>query len=228
VIAMGEMISFNGGGDNYEGYLAVSNSGSGPGVIVLQEWWGLVPHIKDICDRFAAEGFTALAPDLYKGDSTTDPSDAATLMQALNIAETEQILRKAVTVLLARNETSSDQVGIIGFCMGGQLAMFAAGANPAIGACVNFYGIHPKVQPSYRDLNGPVLGIFAERDSYASPEAVQALDKELTLLEKKHEFKTYPGTDHAFFNDQRPEVYDDAAARDAWQRAIAFLRQNVR
>ena len=225
---MGEMISFNGGGDNYEGYLAVSNSGSGPGVIVLQEWWGLVPHIKDICDRFAAEGFTALAPDLYKGDSTTDPSDAATLMQALNIAETEQILRKAVTVLLARNETSSDQVGIIGFCMGGQLAMFAAGANPAIGACVNFYGIHPKVQPSYRDLNGPVLGIFAERDSYASPEAVQALDKELTLLEKKHEFKTYPGTDHAFFNDQRPEVYDDAAARDAWQRAIAFLRQNVR
>lgn len=225
---MGEMISFNGGGDNYEGYLAIPSSGSGPGVIVLQEWWGLVPHIKDICDRFAAEGFTALAPDLYKGDSTTDPSDAATMMQALNIAETEQILRKAVTVLLARAETSSQQVGIIGFCMGGQLAMFAAGANPAIGATVNFYGIHPKVQPSYRDLNGPVLGIFAEKDAYASPEAVKALDKELTLLEKPHEFVTYPGTDHAFFNDQRPEVYNPEAAEDAWQRTLAFFRQNVR
>jgi carboxymethylenebutenolidase len=208
--------------------LAVSNTGSGPGVIVLQEWWGLVPHIKDICNRFAAQGFTALAPDLYKGDSTTDPDDAATLMQALNISETEQILRKAVTVLLARNEVSSEQVGIIGFCMGGQLAMFAAGANPAIGACVDFYGIHPKVQPSYRDLNGPVLGIFAENDSYASPEAVKALDRELTLLEKEHEFHTYPGTDHAFFNDQRPEVYDDAAAKDAWGRAVAFLKENIR
>jgi carboxymethylenebutenolidase len=225
---MGEMIAFNGGADDYEGYLAVSKTGSGPGVIVLQEWWGLVPHIKDICNRFAAEGFTALAPDLYKGDSTTDPDDAATLMQALNIAETEQILRKAVTVLLARNEVSSEQVGVIGFCMGGQLAMFAAGANPAIGACVNFYGIHPKVQPSYRDLNGPVLGIFAENDGYASPEAVKALDKELTLLGKEHEFHTYPGTDHAFFNDQRPEVYNPDAAKDAWSKAIAFLKKNIR
>lgn len=225
---MGEMIGFNGGPDNYEGYLAVPESGSGPGIIVIQEWWGLVPHIKDVCDRFAAEGFTALAPDIYKGDSTTDPDEAGTLMQALNIAETEQILRKAVTVMLARSEVTSKQVGVVGFCMGGQLAMFAAGANPAICACVNFYGIHPKVQPSYRDLNGPVLGIFAERDNYASPEAVKALDKELTLLEKPHEFHTYPGTDHAFFNDDRPEVYNHEAAEDAWKRTLAFLREHVK
>jgi carboxymethylenebutenolidase len=224
---MGEMITFNGGSEQYEGYLAVSNNGSGPGVIVLQEWWGLVPHIKDICDRFAAEGFTALAPDLYRGDSTKDPNEAATLMQALSIAESEQILRKAVLILLARSEVSSRQVGVIGFCMGGQLAMFAAGANPAIGACVNFYGIHPKVQPSYRDLNGPVLGIFAERDSYASPEAVKALEKEFILLEKPFEFHTYPGTDHAFFNDTRPEVYNAEAAADAWKRTIEFLRTRL-
>src|SRR5579862_26367 len=107
---MGEMITFNGNGEQYEGYLAVSNTGSGLGIIVLQEWWGLVPHIKDICDRFAGEGFTALAPDLYKGDSTTDPSDAATLMQALNMAETEIILRKAVLALLGRSEVSSERV----------------------------------------------------------------------------------------------------------------------
>lgn len=224
---MGEMISFNGGPDHYEGYLAVPASGPGPGIIVLQEWWGLVPHIKDLCDRFAAEGFTALAPDLYKGDSTKDPSEAATLMQALNISETEQILRKAILVLLARAETSSDRVGVVGFCMGGQLALFAAASNPVVSACVDFYGIHPKVQPSYRDLNGPVLGIFAERDGYASPAAVKALDKELTLLQKAHEFHTYPGTDHAFFNDSRPEVYNAEASADAWKRTLAFFRENV-
>lgn len=224
---MGEMISFNGGPDHYDGYLAVSAKGSGPGIIVLQEWWGLVPHIKDICDRFAAEGFTALAPDLYKGDSTKDPSEAATLMQALNISETEQILRKAILVLLARTETSSDRVGVVGFCMGGQLALFAASSNPVVSACADFYGIHPKVQPSYRDLNGPVLGIFAERDGSASPAAVRALDEELTLLQKAHEFHTYPGTDHAFFNDTRPEVFNADAAADAWKRTLAFFRENV-
>jgi carboxymethylenebutenolidase len=224
---MGQMISFNGGPENYEGYLAPSKTGAGPGIIVLQEYWGLVPHIKDICDRFANEGFTALAPDLYKGDSTTDPSEAATLMQALNISETEQILSKAILCLLSRTEVSSQRVGVIGFCMGGQLAMFAAASNPVISACVNFYGIHPKVQPSYRDLNGPVLGLFAEHDNYASPDAVKALDMELTLLEKPHDFHTYPGTHHAFFNDTRPEVYDAEASGDAWGRTLAFFRENI-
>ncbi|HVT14213.1 MAG TPA: dienelactone hydrolase family protein [Fimbriimonadaceae bacterium] len=224
---MGEMIGFNGGPDHYEGYLATSAKGSGPGIIVLQEYWGLVPHIKDVCDRFADEGFTALAPDLYRGDTTRDPSEAATLMQALNISQTEQILRKAILTLLARPETSSERVGVVGFCMGGQLALFAASANPVVSACADFYGIHPKVQPSYRNLNGPVLGIFAERDNYAPPEVVKALDEELTLLGKAHEFHTYPGTDHAFFNDTRPEVYNAEAAADAWKRLLAFFRANV-
>ena len=105
--------------------------------------------------------------------------------------------------------------------------MFAASTNPVVAACVNFYGIHPKVQPSLSDLNGPVLGIFAERDPYATPESVRALDSELMLLEKPHEFVTYPGTDHAFFNDDRPEVYNRAAAEDAWRRTIEFLREHV-
>ncbi len=224
---MGEMIGFNDGSDSYQGYLAQAAGGRGPGVIVLQEWWGLVPHIKDVCDRFAAEGFTALAPDLYKGDSTKDPSEAATLMQALNITETAQILRKAVLVLLASDAVSSKGVGVVGFCMGGQLALFAASENPAITGCVDFYGIHPKVQPSYRSLGCPVLGLFAERDNSASPEAVKALDKELMLLDKPHEFHTYPGTDHAFFNDTRPEVYNAEVASDAWRRTLDFFRNNV-
>lgn len=223
----GEMIQFNDGDSAYRGYLAPSKAGKGPGVIVIQEWWGLVPHIQDLCDRLAAEGYTALAPDLYKGESTTEPDEAATLMQALNISETDRILRKAILTLLAHPATASGKVGVVGFCMGGQLAMFAAAGNPAIGACVNFYGIHPKVQPSYRDLDCPVLGIFAERDSYASPEAVRALDQELRLLDKEHKFVTYPGTDHAFFNDTRREVYNQDAAQDAWGRTLAFFQKNL-
>jgi len=223
------MIRFSNDAESYEAYVSPSVTGSGPGVIVIQEWWGLVGHIKDVADRFAEAGFTALAPDLYKGKTTTEPDEAGSLMQALHISETEAILRKAIMLLMTHPATAPNTpVGVVGFCMGGQLAMFAAGSNPVIGACVNFYGIHPKVQPSYRTINGPVLGIFAEHDEYASPEAVRALDRELTVLEKPHEFVTYPGTHHAFFNDQRPEVYSAEASADAWQRTVAFLKENLR
>jgi carboxymethylenebutenolidase len=225
---LGQLITFTNGADDLKGYLARPASGSGPGVVVLQEWWGLVPHIMDICDRFAAEGFTALAPDLYHGTTTTDPDDAATLLQALHIGETEGILRKAILVLMTNHATQpNDKVGVVGFCMGGQLAMFAAGQNPVVAATVNFYGIHPKVQPNYRGLNGPVLGIFAEHDDYASPEAVKSLDRELSVLGKPHEFTTYRGTHHAFFNDTRKEVYDPDASADAWEKTLAFFRANL-
>ena len=224
----GQTISFSNGSEDLTGYLARSESGSGPGIIVLQEYWGLVPHIKDICDRFAAEGFTALAPDLFHGETTTDPDEAMTLLQALHIGETESTLRKAILVLMADHATSpDDKVGIVGFCMGGQLAMFAAGANPVVAATVNFYGIHPKVQPNYRGLNGPVLGFFAEHDPYATSEAVKGLDRELSVLGKHHVFETYPGTSHAFFNDTRPEVYNEAAAKDAWAKTIDFFRETL-
>ncbi len=225
---MGEMISFATESGEHQGYLSAPAGGSGPGVIVIQEWWGLVPHIKDLADRLAGEGFVALAPDLYAGESATEPDDASTLMQALHIGETEHKLRGAVEALLQQPGIQpKDKIGVVGFCMGGQLAMFAAGNNPAIQATVNFYGIHPKVQPSYRDINGPVLGIFAERDNSASPEAVKALSVELTTLSITHDFKTYPDTDHAFFNDTRPGVYNKEAAKDAWQRTVQFLKENL-
>jgi carboxymethylenebutenolidase len=225
----GEIISFSNGLSDERAYLARPAGSDGPGVVVIQEWWGLVPHIMNICDRFAAEGFVALAPDLYHGKTTAEPDDAATLMQALHIGETEALLRKAILVLLSQAETRpAERVGIVGFCMGGQLAMFAAGNNPVIGATVNFYGIHPKVQPSYRDINGPVLGFFAEHDPYATAAAVEALDRELTVFDKLHTFTTYPGTQHAFFNDTRPEVYDRDAADDAWQKTLEFFREELK
>jgi carboxymethylenebutenolidase len=221
----GESISFSNGSDDVKAYISRSVTGSGPGIVVIQEWWGLVPHIMDVCDRLAREGFTALAPDLFHGETAEEPDDAATLMQALHIGETESVLRKAILTLMADSATKpSDRIGIIGFCMGGQLAMFAAGNNPVIRATVNFYGIHPAVQPSYRDINGAVLGVFAEIDNYATAPAVEALDRELTLLEKRHEFHTYPGTKHGFFNDTRPDQYDAEASAEAWKRAVEFFR----
>jgi carboxymethylenebutenolidase len=228
-VVMGEMIEFSDEMETFQGYLAPSSSGKGPGVIVLQEYWGLVGHIKDVVDRFGAAGFTALAPDLYKGKTTGDPDDAATLMQALNISETALILNKAIETLAAHPATATqDRIGIVGFCMGGQLALFAAGSNHLIKACVDFYGIHPKVHPSFESFNGPVLGFFAEHDDYAGPDAVQALDQTLTDLGRAHTFKTYPGAHHAFFNDARPEVYDAAAAKDAWERTISFLHKELK
>ena len=215
-------------GAKYEGYLAKPDSGSGPGIIVIQEWWGLVGHVKDLADRFAAEGFVSLAPDLYGGKVATEPDEAGKLMMSLNIAEAERILSLGIGCLLDDDATTSASVGVIGFCMGGQLALFAAGANPAVTACVDFYGIHPNVTPSYSNFVGPVLGIFAERDSYASPEAVANLDAELNAHNKAHEFITYPGTDHAFFNDARPEVYNAEASKDAWGRVLAFMRGHVK
>jgi len=222
-----EMIQFSDGETTYEGYLAKSATGSGPGIIVLQEWWGLVPHIKDVADRFANAGYTALAPDLYGGQTANDPDEAATLMQALHIGETEKLLAHAISALLANSATQGEKVGVVGFCMGGQLSLFAACCNPIIRACVDFYGIHPNVQPALRDLNGPVLGIFAEDDAYAGPKQVAALTEELTLLGKQHEFITYPGTKHAFFNDVRP-AYNKEAAEDAWNRVLAFFAENLR
>jgi len=221
------MIQFGSGDDACDGYLSPAEGGKGPGIIVIQEWWGLVPHIKDVADRFADAGFTALAPDLYRGKTTTEPDEAGSLLMALHIGETEQLLSSAVEALIANPATEGEKLGVVGFCMGGQLALFAACGHPAIGACVDFYGIHPNVQPALRKLNGPVLGIFAQNDAYASPDQVRALTEELTLLEKPHEFITYPGTSHAFFNDTG-KAYDKAAADDAWTRVVSFLSKELR
>lgn len=223
----GERIEFDGHGSPCVGYLSRSATGSGSGVIVLQEWWGLVGHIQDVADRFADAGFTALAPDLYFGEATTEPTRAGELMMALNIGATERILAGAVDRLLADAAVSSEKVGVVGFCMGGQLSLFAATINPKIGACVDFYGIHPKVEPNFAALACPVLGLFAEHDAYASPEAVELLSREIERHGKSHEFVTYPGTHHAFFNDSRPEVFDREAAEDAWNRVLVFFRKHL-
>jgi carboxymethylenebutenolidase len=224
---MGDMVNFKSNGGTCDGYLAVPESGSGPGVIVLQEWWGLVDHIKEVCDRYAAEGFVALAPDLYHGESTNSPDDAGKMMMALNIGKTAKDLSGAIDHLLGLDATTSEKVGTVGFCMGGQLSLYAACANPAVGACIIYYGVHPDVHPDIPSLQAPVLGFFAEKDGFVTPEVANALDAQLKDAGKTVETIIYPGADHAFFNDTRAEVYNEADANDTWNRSMAFYRANL-
>src|SRR5262245_11250446 len=222
----GRMVQFPTNGVITSGYLATPTSGKGPGVIVIQEWWGLVQHIKNVCERFAAEGFTALAPDMYHGQTASEPDAAGKLFMALNITQAEKDLRGAATYLAAHS--SSAKLGAVGFCMGGQLALFAATLNPSVGACVNFYGIHPNVKPDYSKLAGPVLGLFAEKDGFVTPQVAKDVDAAIKKAGKSSEIHIYPNVDHAFFNDERPDAYNKPAADDAWRRTLAFFRQQLK
>jgi carboxymethylenebutenolidase len=224
---MGEILTFPANGRAAEGYLALPSSGRGPGVIVIQEWWGLVDHIKDLTDRFAREGFIALAPDLYHGERTKSPDQAGKLLMALNIAETAKDLRGAATYVRGRPDVQPKKVAVVGFCMGGQLALFGASEHPdVIDATVDFYGIHPKVNPDVSKLSGPVLAHFGRRDKSVPESAAQALVDRIDAAGKTVEAHFYDA-DHAFFNDTRPEVYDRKSAELAWRRTLAFLRRTL-
>jgi carboxymethylenebutenolidase len=226
---MGEMIEFPSNGSTGQGYLALPESGAGPGVVVIQEWWGLVPHIEDLCARFAAEGFVALAPDLYHGEKTTEPDEAGKKMMALQLDRAAKDLSGAVDVV--RDKGDGSGVGVVGFCMGGGLAFVLAGQrNDAVTAVVPFYGGIPwqDTAPDYSAITAAVMIQCAGKDDWVTPdvagEMAQALrdagNSDVTV-------HVYPEADHAFFNDTRPEVYDPEAAALAWQRTLAFLRDHI-
>ena len=222
---MGEMVEFKSNGGTCGGYLA---DGKGPGVIVIQEWWGLVDHIKDVADRFAAEGFTALAPDMYHGVQTTEPDQAGKLLMSMNLATAGKDLSGAVDFLVAR--TGNPKVGVTGFCMGGGLSLMIACQRPdAVAACAPFYGgMRPDTPVDWDAIAAVVEGHYAENDrGTASPEAAKALEAELRAKGKTATFHVYPGTHHAFFNDTRPEVYDAAVSRTAWDRTLSLFRANL-
>ncbi len=223
---MGKMVQFPSNGGNTSGYLATPSSGTGPGILVIQEWWGLVDHIKRVCDRFAAEGLAALAPDMYHGKTASEPDEAGKLFMVLNIAQAEKDLRGAATFLA--EHSSTPKIGVVGFCMGGQLALFAATLNANVGACVDFYGVHPNVKPDYSKLSGPVLGLFAEKDGFVTPQTARDLDAAIKKAGKQSEIHIYPGVDHAFFNDDNKAAYNKPAAEDAWKRTLAFFKANLK
>jgi len=223
---MGEIVTFPSNGSSAEGYLAVPEGGSGPGVIVIQEWWGLVPHIKEVCDRFAAAGYVALAPDLYHGETTTEPDEAGKLMMALNIERATKDMDGAVDYLRGHDAVTSEGLGVIGFCMGGGLALALAAHRPdAIKAAAPFYGVipWPDLQPDYAQLEAVVRGHFAELDGFFGPDLARGLEQQLRDLGKDAQITIHEGADHAFFNDTRPDVYKPECAAEAWASTLELF-----
>jgi carboxymethylenebutenolidase len=225
---MGEQVTFPSNSHTCEGYLAVPASGSGPAVVVIQEWWGLVPHIKGLVDRFAGEGFLAVAPDLYHGNTTKSPDEAMKLLMELDIDRAEREIAGAGASLLSRTECSSSKFGVVGFCAGGALAQYAATKNANVAAAISFYGGFQKVKPDWKNLSAPLMLIYGEEDKGVPAEGGRELESQLRALGKSVELHAYPEAGHAFFNDARPEAYNREAAEDASEKTLAFFRKNIR
>ena len=227
---MGEMVSFQSNGGTASGYLASPVSGSGPGVMVIQEWWGLIPQVKGVADMFAREGFNALAPDFYHGKSAKigEPDQAQKLMMELDIEQAAKDARGAAHYLASHGSTGSPKVGVIGFCMGGMLALMTGTvAADVIGAVVDCYGVPPRKAPDYAELKGiPVLGVFGGKDEHVM-QALPDLEAALKAAGAGFEKVIYPDAGHAFLNEQRGDAHRPDDAKDAWPRIISFLKRHL-
>ena len=227
---MGTTVEFPGNGTPAGGYLAEPEGDPGPGVIVLQEWWGIVDQITRTCDRFADAGFIALAPDLYHGRQVplTEPDEAAKEMMAIDMGRAATELSGAVDEL--RRRTGRTHVGVVGFCMGGGLALVLATQRPdAVAAVVPAYGLipWPDAAPDYRHLTAAVQIHVAAGDDYFTPGDADRLVAQLRELGKDVTSYTYEGAGHAFFNEDRPEAHHPESAELLWERTVAFLREHL-
>ncbi|HVB53062.1 MAG TPA: dienelactone hydrolase family protein [Candidatus Acidoferrales bacterium] len=225
----GRMVEFPSNGSMATGYLSVPAAVPGPGLVVIQEWWGLNDQIKGTADRLAEAGFAALVPDLYHGRVVGfhEPDEAGKAMMALDEGRAAQELRGAVDYLLSSGEAEGDYVGTVGYCMGGALAITLAASHDKVRAVVCFYGV-PSPKTDLSKIAGAVLGHFGDHDEYASEEAVRKLSDGLEAAQVTHTFHTYPGGHHAFANENRPEVYNPEADQLSWRRTLEFLRQNLK
>jgi carboxymethylenebutenolidase len=194
------------------------------GVVVIQEYWGLVPHIKDIASRFAAEGYVALAPDLYHGKSTVEEAEASHLMQGLDWGGAAREIGEAVQYL--RQSEGCTRVCLAGFCMGGALAMIAATASGpgAVDAYAAYYGVPPKGAAPLDRITAPGIIFFGDEEQYFSVPDAKAFVDAQKARGREAEIVIYPGAGHAFFNDDRP-TYRDTAARDAWRRTLELFNR---
>jgi carboxymethylenebutenolidase len=227
---MGSTIEFTTAtGATAQGYLAEGPAGA-PGVIVIQEWWGVVPQIRTMCDRFASAGFTALAPDLYDGKEVPldEPDEAAKAMMGLGLQVAAAALSGGVDTLVAR--TGHDKVGVVGFCMGGALALLLGDQRPDhVAAVVPCYGVHPwsEGHPDYASMRAAVQIHCAGLDDYFTPSAAEELADRLRGLGLTAELFLYDGAHHAFANEDRPEVYDASAATELFDRTVEFFHSHL-
>ena len=227
------MIAFDANGSQAPGYIATPDGAAGPGVLVLHAWWGLTEPFRQTCDRLAEAGFVALAPDLYRGKTTASVEEAETLARALN-QEEERVsgdIQRAVDFLRQNSATNSSAgrgaFGVIGFSLGGAHALdMSVTMADEIAAVVTFYATYPGLD--YRRAQAAYLCHFAENDPFEPAESVAEMEKDLKDAGKQATFYPYPGTTHWFFEANRPDAYDPAAAALAWERTLAFLNTELR
>lgn len=214
-------------GETLMGYLARPTASEAKGaVVVIQEWWGLNDHIKDVARRFANEGYVALAPDLYHGVVVSEPNEARKLVMELDMAEAVSEIQQAISYLLDQEFVAADKVGIVGFCMGGGLALQTGLASDNLGAVVAFYGSPLKPEQAGA-VKAPVLGLYGSADQGIPVDAVNAMGEALTAAGIENEINVYDGAQHAFFNDTRAASYNAEAAADAWEKTLAWFSSHL-
>ncbi|RLJ71165.1 carboxymethylenebutenolidase [Hydrogenivirga caldilitoris] len=230
---MGRNVEFEVSGVKVTGYLA-EPSNKGPAVLIIHEWWGLdspLSNIKELTDKLAGEGFVAFAPDLYKGKSADNPDDAGKLMTDMfqnRMNEVDAMFRASVEYLKNLDITEPAKVGVTGFCCGGTLSMYFASKFPElIDASVPFYGL-PQLAPiDPHTIKVPIFFIMAQNDEFVDNDSVIDLFKGVWKNGVEAQAKVYPGVNHAFLNDRRPDVYNESCAKDAWNLAVEFFRRHL-
>lgn len=220
-------VEFSANGGVAPGYLSrPQREGRHPGIVLIQEWWGIDDHIKDVTRRWAGEGFVTLAPDLFHGQVTTEPTEAMKLTQEMDQDRAMKELKGAVAYLKSQ-PFSTGKVGIIGYCLGGGLSIATACVNQDLDACVVYYGSNPRPLELVQNINCPILGLYAELDERITS-TVGDLRAALDRYGKQYDIHVYPGAQHAFFNDMNPGGYNAEAASDAWEKTLAFFGANLR
>jgi carboxymethylenebutenolidase len=221
-------VTFASNGDEAYGYLSLPDSGSGPGLIVIQEWWGLTTHMAHTADRFAAEGYVALAPDLYGGATTHDEAEALQLLLEIPVDRAARDLRGAVDYLLSRDEVVGETIGVVGFCMGGSFALqLAVQEGAKVAAVVAFYPVG-YMPDDYAGLQAPVLIHIPDADAINPPTLAQELNEKISAeTTREPEIVHYPAG-HAFLNEENLlGTFDEEQASIAWDRTIDFLRAHL-
>lgn len=221
-----QTVEFPSGKDTISGFLAVPDkAGQYPALVVIHEWWGLNDWVKEQTEKLAAQGYVALAVDLYRGKAATDPSEAHELMRGLPQDRAIRDMQAAYAYLATRKDVKSDKIGSIGWCMGGGLSLQLAIHQPRLAACVVNYGSLPTDPNDIQQILAPVLGNFGADDKGITPADVEAFEKTMKGMNRRIDVKIYPGAGHAFENPNNTNGYRPEAAADAWTRTIAFLHR---
>ena len=227
---MGEMVSFTGNGGTSEGYLAIPSGGAAsPAVIVIQDWWGLVPHVRAVVDRFAEAGFVALAPDFRHGGPASKPDEPRQMLNSTQMDEAASDIAAAAEFLAGRPEVA-DKVGCAGFCAGASLALWSGTFSERIVATAAFYPRLPweGMRADWPDYAGKAALIHcSEADGLSAADGVQSAKRAIEAAGGSCQTYDYPGTAHAFFNEDRPEHYDQRAAATAWARTLELFRARL-